>query len=64
MIHSACKTTEKEYTIEYEDREYTVYAGPWTSLDTVWASQKCWFTKGTEVRISDNRGHTKTYVRE
>lgn len=63
MIHSACKTTEKEYTIEYGDDEITLYAGPWTSLNSIWKDNGYLFAPGTIVRISDNMGHTKTFTK-
>lgn len=63
MIHSECKTTEKEYTIEYDDDEFTLYAGPWTSLNSVWKANEHLFAPGTIVRISDNMGHTKTFTK-
>lgn len=63
MIHSACKTMEKEYTIEYDDEEITLYAGPWTSLDSIWKANRHLFAPETIVRISDNMGHTKTFTK-
>lgn len=63
MIHSTCKTMEKEYTIEYGDDEFTLYAGPWTSLNSVWKANEHLFAPGTIVRISDNMGHTKTFTK-
>lgn len=63
MLHSACKTMEKEYTIEYDDEEITLYAGPWTSLDSIWKANRYLFAPETIVRISDNMGHTKTFTK-
>ena len=63
MIHSECKITEKEYTIEYDDDEITLYAGPWTSLSSIWKANRYLFAPGTIVRISDNMGHTKTFTK-
>lgn len=63
MLHSECKITEKEYTIEYDDDEITLYAGPWTSLNGVWKANRYLFAPGTIVRISDNMGHTKTFTK-
>ena len=63
MLHSACKTMEKEYTIEYDDEEITLYAGPWTALDSIWKANRYLFAPETIVRISDNMGHTKTFTK-
>ena len=48
----------------HRDSSYILEADPWTSLDTAWASQKCWFTKGMKVTITDDKGNSKTFIKE
>ena len=45
-------------------RDYTVYGDPWTTIEAVWDSQKCWFTKGTVVTITNESGHYKMFIKE
>ena len=43
---------------------YTLYAAPWTTLDSAWDSQKYWFSKGSRVRITDEKGNKKIFERK
>lgn len=43
---------------------YQVLAKKTTTLDMVWASEKCWVLPGTKVEIEDEFGNEKTYVKE
>lgn len=48
-------STEKKFTVSVINRcsVHEVIGSEETSLDAVWNSQKCFFTKGTQVLISD-----------
>lgn len=53
---------ERYFTVEHKHRAYTVLGNENTTLDMVWASQKCWFMKGSRVKITDDNGNSKMYV--
>ena len=52
---------ERYFTVVHNYRSYTVLGNEVTTLDMVWASQKCWFMPGSVVKITDPEGHSKTY---
>ncbi len=58
--------SKKPFCVTNEDnsRCYIAYGDETASLDTVWASQKCWFTGGSIVTITDTDGNSKTFVKE
>ena len=45
-------------------RSYPVAGTKGCDLDTIWNSQKSWFTKGNQVTITDEDGRSKTYIKE
>lgn len=45
-------------------KSYILRADQSTTLDTAWASQKCWFMPGSVVIITDDRGNSKTFIKE
>jgi len=53
---------ERYFTVECNGRAYTVLGNENTTLDTVWASQKCWFMYGTLVKVTDDKGNSRMYV--
>lgn len=54
------------YTITNKDtlRRYPVIGKKGNSLDTVWLSEKCWFSAGARVTISTPDGRKKTFTKE
>lgn len=52
---------ERYFTVTHNHRSYAVLGNEDTTLDMVWASQKCWFLPGSVVVITDGRGNQKTY---
>lgn len=58
-------STFEIFTVLNEDthRSYTATALRGTSLETVWASQKSWFSDGAEVTIRGEDGRTQTFVK-
>lgn len=48
-------TNEKTYS------RYPVTAEEETSFETVWDSQKCWFSEGSVVTISSADGRSQTF---
>jgi hypothetical protein len=52
------------FSVSYGHRSYTVLGNENTTLETVWASQKCWFMPGTAVTITDDKGNSKIFWRE
>ena len=60
------KRDEIYYTIENlkTSRSYTCLARDGVPFDDVWESQKHWFNPGTKVRIYDNKGNFKDFVKE
>jgi hypothetical protein len=53
-----------DFTITHNDQTYIYRGTPSTTLDMVWAREKCWFLKGSVVTITDSTGKSKTYVKE
>lgn len=45
-------------------RSYPVLGRIKTTLDIVWMSERCWFSTGARVTISDEEGHSKTFIKE
>ena len=43
---------------------YLVEANDYHTLDTVWLSQKCWFSQGESVEITDENGESEIYTKE
>ena len=43
------------------DRTYEVGGNENTTIDDVWESQKCWFSSGAFVEITDEDGNKKTF---
>jgi len=54
---------ERYFTVTHDHRFYAVIGNENTTLDAVWASQKCWFLTGSVVTITDDHGNQKTYRR-
>ena len=54
---------ERYFTVTCGYRTYAVLGNENTNVDTVWASQKCWFLPGSIVVITDDRGNQKIYRR-
>lgn len=53
------------FTVSYKNqRSYSVLGNEVTTIDGVWASQKCWFMPGAVVTIEDDRGNKKTFRKE
>ena len=59
---------EKKFTVTIFNGtiriHYQVLAKKTTTLDMMWASEKCWILPGTKVTIKDESGNKKTYVKE
>ncbi|MCD8108766.1 MAG: hypothetical protein LUE14_01480 [Clostridiales bacterium] len=56
---------ERYFAVSYKNRRgYTVLGNEATTIDGVWASQKCWFMTGGEVTIEDDKGNRKTFRKE
>jgi len=55
---------ERYFTVNvlHGNRSYTVIGDRKTTLETVWASQKCFFLSGTQVRIIDDEGNSKIFT--
>ena len=49
------------FTVTHGDRSYAVMAGTHATIETVWASQKCWFMPGSVVTVKDDIGNKKTF---
>lgn len=45
------------------NREYEVIANDNQSFEIVWLSQKCWFSPGCEITITNEYGESKTYTK-
>ena len=56
--------SKKIFRVHSGTREYTVVADAYTTLDMVWASEKCWFMPGSKVTITNESGHSKIFVKE
>ena len=56
----------KKFTIKHSktNSEYIVEANDCHTFDVVWLSQKCWFSPGSEVIITNENGESKTYMKE
>ena len=54
-----------KYTIRNNNtgRTYEVESAFQTSLDIVWASEKCWFMPDCSVTITDENGNSKTFTK-
>lgn len=55
---------ERVFSVTHNYRSYAVMGNENTTIDTVWASQKCWFMTGSEVTIEDDKGNRKTFRKE
>ena len=55
---------ERYFVVEYRHRAYTVIGNGGNTLDTVWASQKCFFLPGSVVKITDPEGNSKTFRKQ
>ena len=55
---------EKYFTVKHGDRSYAVVGHEATTIETVWASQKCWFMPGSIVTVWDDKGNSKTFRKE
>lgn len=53
---------ERVFSVTHNYRSYAVTGNENTTIDMVWASQKCWFMAGSEVTIEDDKGNKKTFV--
>lgn len=45
------------------NRSYIVYGSKTTSINMVWLSQKCVFSNGYNVTITDENGNEKTFAK-
>lgn len=69
---TACKTTADNtriFYVAYQRKDgssgsYPVTGHRSTTLDLVWASEKCWFMPGSIITVTDNLGNSKTYEKE
>lgn len=52
------------FTVTYRGHSYILEVDPWITLEMAWASQMCWFMPGSEVTITDDNGHSKTFLKE
>lgn len=52
------------FTVTHNYRSYAVMGEEHTTIDTVWASQKCWFMPGSIVTVEDDKGNRKTFRKE
>lgn len=52
------------YTIVNEGtkRRYPVTGNENSTFETVFASQKCWFSKGARITVIDPKGKSQTFV--
>ena len=53
------------YTIRKvgSNNELMVYAYDWSTFESVWLSQMCWYAPGTEVIITNEAGESKKFVK-
>ena len=62
---TACNDIRPTFTIRCGCSKYTVTGSETTTIDTAWASQKCWFMPGSEVTVTnDQTKETKIYIKE
>ncbi len=56
----------KEFTVKNNttNREYKVCGNENNTIDTVWLSQKCWFSYGSSITIANDKGESKTFIKE
>lgn len=56
----------KKFTIKYNktNSEYVVEANDYHTFDVAWSTQKCWFSPGSEVTITNELGESRTYIKE
>lgn len=56
----------KEFTVRNNanNREHKAYGNENHTLDMVWLSQKIWFSKGSSVTITNDKGESKTFIKE
>jgi predicted GH43/DUF377 family glycosyl hydrolase len=54
---------ERYFCVSCNHRSYMVTGNENTTLETVWASQKCWFMPGTTVTVTDDKGNSSTFRR-
>lgn len=54
---------KRYFTVKSGDRAYAVIGNEHTTLETVWASQKCFFLPGTEVIITDDHGNSRKFIK-
>lgn len=52
------------FSVTHNYRSYAVTGNENTTLETVWASQKCWFMPGAEVTIEDDQGNRKVFKKD
>lgn len=52
------------FLVESGNRSYLLEVEPMTTLDLAWTSQKCWFTPGSVVTITDDNRESKIFVKE
>lgn len=53
---------DRYFSVSCHNRSYTVLGDENTTLEAVWASQRCFFMYGTTVTIEDDKGNRKTFV--
>lgn len=58
-------SNQTPYTIQQVgyDHKQIVYADEWNNHESVWSSEKCWYTDGEFVVTNLNTGEAKTFVR-
>lgn len=52
------------FTVEYGASTYPVYGHEWNTLESIWNCVKCWAMSGTRVKITDNSGKSKVFVKD
>lgn len=53
----------ERFTVTHNNRTYTVIGSKGTTIDTIWASQKCFFIPGSIVVINDDKGISRWFLR-
>jgi hypothetical protein len=56
----------KKFTVKINEQNggYIVEAHDNASFDIVWLSEKCWFSTGREVTITNENGESRIYIKE
>ena len=52
-----------EYKYDGKVHGYPVNGEMWTTIETVWASEGVWFSDGAEVKITDDKGNSRIFIK-